>query len=150
MEKAETKRSKTYWVVDRSWQYPGKSIRASRQKHLSGQTLSQPFLADHEMSIQAERSIQAGLSWQKIVSRHPDIFAGIHFLRDCSFCAYVKSAFHVFLNNPISYATSGQTVMWKMTVHWSSCYELFIKIMTLAYVFPRCIFFMRIQLVHEQ
>ena len=39
------------------------------------------------MSIQAERSIQAGLSWQKIVSRHPDIFAGIHFLRDCSCCS---------------------------------------------------------------
>ena len=29
----------------------------------------------------------------------------------------VKLIFHAFHNNPLSYATSGQTVMGKMTVH---------------------------------
>jgi hypothetical protein len=44
----------------------------------------------------------------------------------------VKVAFHVLLSNLISYVTSGQTVMWNMTVPRSSCYELFIIIMILA------------------
>ena len=40
---------------------------------------------------------------------------------------FEKSQFHVFWKNSISYASSGQTVMWKMTAYWSSCYDNFAK-----------------------
>ena len=46
-----------WWIV--SGQYPGKSIRASGQKKVSGQKLSQPILANPEISIRAETCIRA-------------------------------------------------------------------------------------------
>ena len=48
----------------------------------------------------------------------------------CVFDAFacLRNRHFMFWKNSISYASSGQTVMWKMTAYWSSCYENFVKI----------------------
>jgi hypothetical protein len=104
-----------------SYGYDPGSIRARLSGHpgrhiYPGKTLhSQPFPTDHEMNIQAEFSIRAGLSWQTNVSRHLDIFAKKHCMRH-SGCFY-DIGIYVFLSNLISHVSSGQTVEWEMNVH---------------------------------
>ena len=44
--------------------------------------LSQPILADHEISIRTENCIQINLSGQKMVSRHPGMSGRTHFCQD--------------------------------------------------------------------
>jgi hypothetical protein len=48
----------------------------------------------------------------------------------CDIYIYIEMSF--FLNDMISYATFGQTVIWEINLRWSFCYELLLKRVTLA------------------
>ena len=107
-------------------------IQAEKRKSWPNLLVLQPHLAVLEVSSQTECSVQAGLSWQKAVSSHERTFCRVVY-----FCR--KSTHHMFLNNLISCATSGHSVICKIPTHGFLCYIFVINIDALALCL-QCVF----------
>jgi hypothetical protein len=103
------------WEVDSILAVSGQVYPGIQAERCTRATLFIAFPSKPSNENPGRALYQTGLSLQKSVSRYPDRFAGIHFMQHYSFS--VKAAFYVFLHDFISYVTSGQTIMWKMTVH---------------------------------